>query len=140
MVIMKYQTIMFNDSLFISHCIKYTRIRFFTLSQYSRKLCKSVSIRKTKLKFGTVTSTKDTHIPKTHISVAESLRKIYKIYLQKYILRGVRGESHVDFRTHCFMMTQITSRPQPLVFCYLHYFQILDKIVSFLENVLKRKS
>ena len=49
---MKYRTIMFNDSLFIS------------LSQFVaifKKLFKSMSIGSSNLKFSTVTSSKDTH-------------------------------------------------------------------------------
>ena len=62
MVVMKCRTTMFNDSLFIS------------LSQYLKKLYKTVSTGKSNLKFGTVISTKDTHqIPKNQISVAETL-------------------------------------------------------------------
>ena len=64
MVIMKYHTIKFSDCFF--HCRN--------LSQYFKKLYESVSMRKSNLKFGTVTSTKDTYqIPKNQISVAESL-------------------------------------------------------------------
>ena len=44
------------------------------LSQYFKRLCKLVSIRKSNLKFFTVTSTKNTHrIPKNEISIAEYL-------------------------------------------------------------------
>ena len=46
MVIMKYQTVMLNDRL------------FFSLSQYLKKLFKSVSVKKSNLKFYTVASSK----------------------------------------------------------------------------------
>ena len=63
---MKYGTVMFNESLFMS------------LSQFvaiPEKFFQSVSMRKINLKFCTVTSTKDTHqMPKNQISVTESLK------------------------------------------------------------------
>ena len=66
MIILKYGTIMLNDSLF--HCSN--------SSQYLRKLFKSVSVRKSNLKFCTVTSTKNSHyIPKNQISVAAATLK-----------------------------------------------------------------
>ena len=66
MIILKYGTIMLNDSLF--HCSN--------SSQYLRKLFKSVSVRKSNLKFCTVTSTKNLHyIPKNQISVAAATLK-----------------------------------------------------------------
>ena len=65
MVVMKYPTI----TVCLFHCRN--------LSQYFKKLYKLVSIRKSNLKFGTVTSTKDSHqIPRNQISVAESLEKL----------------------------------------------------------------
>ena len=61
MVIMKYRTIMFNDSLFIS------------LLQYLKNLFKSVSIWKSIWNFA-VTSTKDSQqIPENQIIITESL-------------------------------------------------------------------
>ena len=62
MAIMKYRTIMLNDSLFIS------------LPQFVAILYKSVSIRENNLRSCIVTSTKDTHqIAKCQMYVAESL-------------------------------------------------------------------
>ena len=43
-----------------------------------------------------------------------------------------RGESHIDFRTQCVIMTQITWPPTPY---YMRHFQIFGKINNFLENV-----
>ena len=43
-----------------------------------------------------------------------------------------RGKSHVDFRTQCVIMTQITWHPTRY---YMSHFQILDKTDSFLKNV-----
>ena len=65
MVILKFWTIMFNESLFI------------TLSQFVA-IPYRVSIRKSNLKFCAVTSAKGTHqIPKNQISVTESLRAYF---------------------------------------------------------------
>ena len=62
MVIMKYWTVKFNDSLFILIVAIY------------RNTLQIVSIRKSNLKFCTITSTKDSHqIPKNQIFVVESL-------------------------------------------------------------------
>ena len=51
----------------------------------------------------------------------------------------LRDESHVDFRTHCIIMTQKTWPPDP---CYLRHFQIFDQIDSFPKhflNVFRKK-
>ena len=65
---MKYVTIIFNSSLFIS------------LSQYLKKLFKSVSLRKSTITFCTVTSTKDTNqTTKNQISLAESLMLLLRM-------------------------------------------------------------
>ena len=67
MIVMKYRTIMINGS-FLFHCYK--------LLQYLKKLYEPVSVRKSNLKFCTVTSTKDSQqIPKNKISVLELLRE-----------------------------------------------------------------
>ena len=49
------------------------------------------------------------------------------------IYEFVRGESHIDFRTQCVIMTQITWPPPPKY--YMRHLQIFDKIDSFLKNV-----
>ena len=65
MIIMNNQTIIFDDSLFTS-----LRRSFL---QYLKTLFKSVSIKKSNLKFYKVGSTKDTYqIPKHQISVKGS--------------------------------------------------------------------
>ena len=65
MVIMKYWTVKFNDSLFSL---------FILIAAIYRNTLQIVSIRKSNLKFCTITSTKDSHqIPKNQISVVESL-------------------------------------------------------------------
>ena len=74
MVIVKYQTIMFSESLF--HCCNF--------SQYLKNLHKSVSIRKSNLKCCTVTFIWNTHQkPKYQIFVAESLM-ISKIWFRSF--------------------------------------------------------
>ena len=65
---------------------------YHNLSQYFKKFYKSVSIRKSNLKFCTVTSTKDLHqIPKNQISVAEPLMKCANIsfFQKKKILKRI---------------------------------------------------
>ena len=58
------------------------------------------------------------------------LRKLQKILTRTPLLRG---EPHIDFRTHCVIMTQ-TRRPSlPLP---QSHSQIFDKIESFLKPVL----
>ena len=44
----------------------------------------------------------------------------------------LRDESHINFHMQCVIMTLITWLPTP---CYMCYFQILDKVGSFLKSV-----
>ena len=46
---------------------------------------------------------------------------------------SLRGESHVDFRLQCVIMTQTRWPPTP---CHMHPFQNFDRIDSFLNSVL----
>ena len=74
-VIMKYQTIMFNDNFF----------HWRNLLQYFKKPYKPISVRKKSL-FCTVTSTNDMRqIPKNQISVTESSITNYKTFIRLHI-------------------------------------------------------
>ena len=48
--------------------------------------------------------------------------------------RALRDESHIDFHTHCVIMTQ---RTWPPATCYLSHLQIFDKIDRFPKNVFR---
>ena len=56
---------------------------------------------------------------------------------RKAVVLCIRGESHIDFRTQCVIMTQ-TRWPHlpPPISCHLRHSQNFDKIDSFLKPVL----
>ena len=55
---------------------------------------------------------------------------------RKAVVLCIRGESHIDFRTQCVIMTQ-TRWPHfpPPISCHLRHSQNFDKIDSFLKPV-----
>ena len=53
--------------------------------------------------------------------------------MEIFLNRRIKGESHIDFRTQCVIMTQIQWHPpHPLL---NSSFQIFDKIDSFLKHI-----
>ena len=67
------------------------------------------------------------------VAMISILNGTYKNILYKR-LHCIRGESHIDFRTQCVIMTQ--TRLPPSTPCQMPHFQNFEKIDSFLKPVL----
>ena len=107
---MKYRRIMFNGSLFIS------------FSQFVTILFKSVSIRRSNLKFRTGTSTKDTHqILKNQLSIVDKYESLIATNTEKFVGNiCVRFRRETTSLCYCYSQRRIRKSLQtvnPIFHC-----------------------